>query len=520
MIDTGSQISSVSCSFRAKSLSHLQIRPLSNLVIRQAGGSVLPYLGYVEAEISVPTQEKPIGAVFLVVPDTEYNLRIPLLIGTNILEYLRKPNDLNSIQEHERPWAFAMSHLQRMSDEASVGGRVKTTQNVKIPAFGKQVVEGLVHNRGQSVCAMTIDTSKFLPQGLVGVPTSVITGSGQTSKVRLLIKNLTAAPIEIKRGKPLCTLQQVELVEDDQRCADNPVMTPDDVSGPHLEMSHENSNISISKDEFFKLFNDLNDLEQRVGVERAEKIFALLWKWRAVFSVNDLDVGRTEILKHRIEMTDTTPFKQRYRRIPPGMIEEVRLHLRQLLDSGVIRPSKSPFASNVVLVRKKDNSLRMCVDFRALNKLTIRDAYDIPRIEESLDAISGAQWFSCFDLKSGYFQLEIAEEHKERTAFSAGPLGFFEFNRMPMGLAGAPASFQRAMEMVAGDLNLKEMLIYLDDIISHAKNFDQHIERLERLFSVLAEHGLKISPKKCQVCHDEVRYLGHLVGKQGIRADP
>ena len=115
---------------------------------------------------------------------------------------------------------------------------------------------------------------------------------------------------------------------------------------------------------------------------------------------------------------------------PPAMIDEVRAHLEQLAASGIIRESHSPWASNVVLVRKRDGSLRMCVDYRQLNKRTIRDSYALPRAEELLDTLSGSKYFTVLDMKSGYHQVELLEEHKCRTAFTVGPLGFWEFNRL------------------------------------------------------------------------------------------
>ena len=153
------------------------------------------------------------------------------------------------------------------------------------------------------------------------------------------------------------------------------------------------------------------------------------------------------------------------------MINEVREHINLLLKTGIIRKSKSPWASNVVLVRKKDNTLRFCVDFRQLNKKTKKDAYALPRIEEMLDAMAGNRYFSVIDMKSGYHQVEIYETHKERTAFTVGPLGLFEFNRMPFGLTGAPATYQRLMQDNLGDYNLKIWCIFIDDIIIFSRTF-------------------------------------------------
>ncbi len=171
-------------------------------------------------------------------------------------------------------------------------------------------------------------------------------------------------------------------------------------------------------------------------------------------------IGNYEGVTHDINLHDDVPFKHRHRRIPPSMYEEVRDHLRQLAAAGVIRRSYSPWASPVVLARKKDGKLRMCVDYRALNARTVRDAYALPRIDEVLDALSGAKYFSVLDMKSGYYQVEVAEEHKERTAFTVGPLGFWEHNRLPFGLCNAPATYQRLMEDAFSDLHLKILFLF------------------------------------------------------------
>lgn len=147
------------------------------------------------------------------------------------------------------------------------------------------------------------------------------------------------------------------------------------------------------------------------------------------------------------------------------MIGEVRQHLKRLLQTGIIRKSHSPWSSNVVLVQKKDNSIRFCIDFRQLNKKTKKDAYALPRIEELLDSMAGNKFFSVIDMKSGDRQVEIYEPHKEITAFTVGPLGLYEFNRMPFGLSGAPATYQRLMQDILGELHMKICCIFIDDII-------------------------------------------------------
>ena len=202
------------------------------------------------------------------------------------------------------------------------------------------------------------------------------------------------------------------------------------------------------------------------------------------------------------------------------MYEEVRQHLREILDAGAIRPSNSPFSSNVVLVKKKDGSLLFCIDFRKLNSRTIRDAYMLPRIDSTMDTLIGAKYFSKLDLRSGYWQVEMSEKGKEKTAFSIGNVGFYECNRMVFGLTNAPATFQRLMERCMGDLNLKECLIFLDDILIFSESFKEHIERLETVFSRLNQHGLKLKGSKCEFFKRSVKYLGHVVSQNSVETDP
>ena len=263
--------------------------------------------------------------------------------------------------------------------------------------------------------------------------------------------------------------------------------------------------------------------ESKLSDSERDDVWKLVSDWTDIFSADDMDVGLTSAVKHRIILENHTPFKQRHRRIPPAMYTEVKQHLRQLLDSGVIRNSRSPWASNIVLVRKADSSLRLCVDFRMLNSRTVKDAYALPRIEEILNSIGGNQFYSVLDMKSGYHQVEIEESDKPFTAFTAGPLGFFEYNRLPFGLSNAPATYQRLMEEYIGDLATGEdrvCHIYLDDILIVSKTFEEHFQQLCTVFSRIKEAGLKLSPKKCSLFRDRVKYVGHIVSEQGIETDP
>ena len=191
-----------------------------------------------------------------------------------------------------------------------------------------------------------------------------------------------------------------------------------------------------------------------------------------------------------------------------------------MLDLGAIRPSDSPWRSAVVLVKKKNGELRFCIDLRKLNARTVKDAYSLPRIDDTLDKLKGSCVFSSLDVKFGYWQVEINEESKQYTAFTLGPLGFFECHRMPFGATNAPATFQRLMESCLGDLNLNWCIIYLDDVVVYAPTVEEHIVRFGVVFQKLKDAGLKLKPSKCNLFKKSISYLGHVVSEEGVQTDP
>ncbi len=190
-----------------------------------------------------------------------------------------------------------------------------------------------------------------------------------------------------------------------------------------------------------------------------------------------------------------------------------------MMNTGAIRNSESPYSSNVVIVRKTDGSIRFCVDYRKLNNRTIKDAYVIPRIEDTLHLLAGAKYFSKLDLRSGYWQVEMKESDKKKTAFQVGTLGFYEFNRMPFGLCNAPATFQRLMERCMGDLNLRDCLIYLDDIIIFSSTFEQHIKHIEGVFQRLRTTP-QVEVIEVRILQEGGRLLGARLSEEGIGTNP
>ena len=186
---------------------------------------------------------------------------------------------------------------------------------------------------------------------------------------------------------------------------------------------------------------------------------------------------------------------------------------------GIIEPAASPWASNVVLVKKKDGSPRFCVDYRRLNSITYKDSYLLPLIDNCLNALSGSSWYSTLDLRSGYYNIPIAESNRDKSAFITRQ-GCFRFTVMPFGLTCAPSVFQRLMDVVLCGLSYQACLVYLDDIIVFGKTFDEQLTRLGEVFSRLKAANLKLKPSKCFLCQRSVEFLGHIVSEEGLAMQP
>ena len=190
-----------------------------------------------------------------------------------------------------------------------------------------------------------------------------------------------------------------------------------------------------------------------------------------------------------------------------------------MLQGGQIEPSDSPWASPVVLVTKKDGSMRFCVDYHRLNALTTKDAYPLPRIDDSLRLLGNQQWFSTMNLASGYWQVAMSPEAKRKAAFVTNE-GLFQFRVMPFGLCNAPATFERLMDHVLCGMRWSRCLVYLDDVISFGGTVTEALGRLEDVLCRLSNFGLQLKAKKCTFMQTEVVFLGHIVGRTGLACDP
>ena len=257
----------------------------------------------------------------------------------------------------------------------------------------------------------------------------------------------------------------------------------------------KNPNFDFKK-ELERLPFELNIGDTPLTRKQQAHLIDIIYDHTEVFSLFDGDLGFCDILKHSIPTTTDKPVYLPHQQIPVQLQSEVRKCLDNWLKQGIIRPSKSPYASRVVIVHKKTGEIRLCVDFRKLNAISIHDSFPLPRVEEAFQAVQAAVWFSSFDLAQGYLQMAMEEEDIEKTAFRAGSSGLYKFTRMPFGLTNVGASFCRLMEMCIGDQQYVTLLFYLDDICIFGETADQMLDRIELIFSRLKEFNLKNETQK------------------------
>ena len=572
-LDTGAETSLMSASFFNEHLSREMSGPKpvgTYLRVYGVGHLELPVEGYIEVPLVV--HDHTVLAHFLVVKDSAqfgvHGRRSPVLIGCNVLELLKGLVVDPKLQDAEAwnitlQW-YRFTHEPLSRDNSGVKqmfmkpvpvrtGRqpmtipprqvrtIKCQLRAPVEAFRDKVV--LVDSvlAGNCEAKQEGESASNLPSAC-----KVYDSCGVTDGrfVNVLVANLGAQALVIPPHTKLAHATEVssEHIELDEgvsalQVSVSDMLFEDSPSEAESEGNSEPTQVQTEKNIGANLgdqpsqeqyvFRDgtkyqlppgLSFADCNLNEDEREQIMRLVQKHDQVFSRDQYDVGCCDKVAHRIQTQDNVPINQPYRRIPPRDLQEVRDLLQRLLDQGIIKRSSSPYASPVVLVRKKDGSLRLCVDYRRLNAKTVRDSFPLPRIEESLEALRGAQYFSSLDLAHGYHQVVMDQESVDKTAFRV-PFGLFEFTRMPFGLVNAPGTFQRVMEMCLGDLNLSELLIYLDDILVYSSSFEEHLQRLDKVFARIGEFGLKLKGKKCQLLRDQVSYLGHVVNSQGISVD-
>lgn len=272
---------------------------------------------------------------------------------------------------------------------------------------------------------------------------------------------------------------------------------------------------------------DINSIHKNISdlnSEEKSEITKVLKHYDDLFFRHNDVLTFTNAIKHRIFLSDDRPIYCRSYRYPEIYKNEVNKQISDLLNQGIIRPSRSPYSSPLWIVPKKDDSdgnkqYRLVVDYRKLNELTVSDKFPIPNMDDILDKLGNSNYFSTIDLAKGFYQIEIYPDDISKTAFSTSQ-GHFEWVRMPFGLKNAPATFQRLMNSVLAEYIGKICFVYLDDIIIFSTSLEEHMISIKKVFQRLREAKLKIQPDKCQFLKKETAFLGHIVTTNGVLPNP
>ena len=266
-------------------------------------------------------------------------------------------------------------------------------------------------------------------------------------------------------------------------------------------------------------YEDVKIDETYLTKEQLKQVKELLKRKSDVFARKNEPPSQAINVSHNIDTGNHPPINVPKYRVSHKERPIINEHIKEMLKNGVIEPSKSPWAFPIVLVPKKDGTLRFCVDYRKLNDITVKDSYALPRIDDALATLSGNTYFSSIDLNAGYWQIPMNDADKDKTSFITDA-GLFRFNVLAFGLTNAPVTFQRYMDAVLAGLKWNILLVYIDDVLIYSKSFEDHLRDLEEVFNRLIEANMQLKPSKCHLFQQKLIYLGHQVSAEGIKPDP
>ncbi|KAL0882020.1 hypothetical protein ABMA27_001769 [Loxostege sticticalis] len=436
-------------------------------LLKGVGNNCLRAMSRIEANVNVQGITLPIN--MYVVDDSA--IKQPILLGQNFTEH-------PSIMITKTPSQLIFEDSSSMHKLCLTTQKTTTIpqQDIKaIPVICSTPYSGKIYVHGSV-------------RGKAGAEYFLLPGEYELSegKGNLLVQNIAAGPIKflsnslITRAIPVSSAREV----------------------------FDISKIDID-------YNTLN-CGSLINDDQKQELKSLLDRYSDCFSNNLKDLGFTSATEMEIHLSDSDPIVYRPYRMAQSERTLVRDMVQEMLDANIIRESSSPYASPIVLVKKKTGEKRLCIDYRALNRKTIKDHYPLPRVEDQLDLLAGHKFFITLDLASGYYQIPIKEESRQKTAFVT-PDGQFEYLRMPFGLVNAPSVFQRTINKILAEAKIKYAMVYMDDILIPAHDFSEGLARLQEVLDLLRSGGLTLKLSKCYFFYDKIDYLGFEVGSEGIR---
>ena len=494
LLDTGSTISALNektflkTKFANKSLLSSEIKHIVG-----AGGATYPVKGKLELNFKIGGLL--LSQIFYIIPA----LRHSMILGTDFCK--EKSVCLN----------WNNQTLSLIKDSVTINV-IKVTPGYARVSKTTSIQPNTMKNIG-------VRLSKALPQQtylLEPIQTSknnFLTAKclikNKNNKASIQILNPTNEIIKLRPGFIIATINDVDttsILSLDDNQSENKSKTSSLNSVQQTSSAQSDLHFDFSK-------SDLTD-------QQKQKLTTFLNENRDVFATSLKELGKTNVYHHKIDTGNSKPIKSRPYRTSPAAKQEIQRQIDELLKYDIIEPSTSEYSSPIVLVKKKDNSWRMCIDFRKVNSQSVVQEYPLPRLDDVFDAIgqSNATIYSRLDLTMAYYQMPLEENSKHKTAFITHD-NLYQFKRMPYGLNNACQSFQSLMTQVLRGLTWKHCLVYVDDVIIWSKDFDSHLHHLELIFNRLKSANLKLRPNKCEFAKPEILFLGHIISKEGIPVD-
>ena len=452
-----------------------------------------------------------------------------LLIGTDLLS----PLGFQFRQQMEGTWEDLLGRSVEgavSSPESKAGEEkhhlattedrptVRNLQAIRLPPRHAKFVKVQVDdNRGFPMSLFSPADASVMEKQLQ-IQESVVDLGGTDSFV-IMVENHSCEPVILQAGDALGT-EEVKPAIDERKGKDETPQDDQDSDGSQglIPAVAQVIHATTPMEKVPSLMEILKIDRTNLTEDQQKQVEQLVEDYQDVFALSPLELGSTSETSHSIDTGSQPPIKQAARRIPFVLRQKIDELTQQMLDAKVIQPSNSPWASPVVLVRKKDGTHRFCVDYRRLNSITKMDVFPLPRIDDTLDMLAGTKYFTTLDLASGYWQVRMEPGSQEKTAFVTHS-GLYEFNVMPFGLCNAPATFQRLMEAVLAGIARERCMVYLDDVLVIGRDFQEHLSNLKEVFDRLRAAKLMLKPTKCCFGSRRVEYLGYIVSPDGISAD-
>lgn len=500
LVDTGASVSCVSLPFLAKLKTppNLMLRHKQVSHVRGVNGDLLKVVGSIELPVKIQ------GLILYHTFTVLATLYTPVILGLDFLEEHEASIDLKDKTLTLKDGIACVSMLAN-----SQCGKATVAKNISIPPMTQCIVPVKLptqYSNHTAIVMLEPMDSLLYKYNLLG--SKCVVQASATNMVPYLLINPTNETVKLTIGTPLVAVDianEILPYNDTRLCSS--IHTHNDIdSGAATKVLHD---LGID-------FSGSQELT-RVQHDKLAKLIALN---RKVFAKDLSELGCCDLHSHRIETGDAKPIPQRFYRQTPKARAETRRQIQEMLENNIIEPSTSEWQSPIVLVAKAQG-YRFAVDYRKLNSVTQPMTFPLPRIDDLMDSVgeSGATIFSTLDLRSGFHQIKLDPETAHKTAFIT-PEGVYQYKRLPFGLRNAPMSFQMVMSQIFRSMTYKNVLVYIDDLLVYSKDFETHLEDLQEVFERLTAAKLKLSPSKCSFAAKSIKYLGHIINKDGIQVNP